>query len=56
MVGTEKTSAKVVSKTAYKLSEVELTVDFFQSKLLSLSLKTEDHDPGEKIEPSVATN
>ena len=34
----------------------QLTVQFFQSELLGLADETEDHKPGDKVEPSVETD
>ena len=34
----------------------QLTVDFFQGKLLGLADETEDHAPGDEVEPSVETD
>ena len=55
-VGTEKTSVKDVSGRQGDQGEVSLTVYLFQGELLGFSNKTEDHEPGDKIEPRVETN
>jgi hypothetical protein len=52
-VGTEKTSAKPVSGRPHEPGEVLLTVDLFQGELLGLSDETEDHEPSDKVEPSI---
>jgi len=52
-VGTEKTSARNISGRPHEPSGVLLTVNFFQGELLSLSDETEDHEPSDKVKPSV---
>jgi hypothetical protein len=52
-VGTENTSAKYVSGRPDESDEVALTIQLFQGELLGLSDETEDHKPGDQIEPSV---
>ena len=55
-VGTEKTSARDVSRMPGEPVEVSLTVYLFQGELLGLSDETEDHKPGDKVEPSIETD
>ena len=56
LVGTEKTSARDVSVALDDQSQGQLTVQFFQGELLGLSDKAEDHEPGNKVEPSIETD
>jgi hypothetical protein len=58
-VGTEKTSAKNVSGSPHddiSRPGVFHTVNLFQGELLGLSDETEDHEPGDKVEPSIETD
>lgn len=47
---------KDVSTRPDEPGEVPLTVDFFQGELLGLPNETEDHKPGNQIEPGVETD
>lgn len=55
-VGTEKTSARDVSRRADQTREVLITVYFFQGELLGLADETEDHEPGDEVEARVEAN
>jgi hypothetical protein len=53
LVGTMKTSVRNVSHQLIVADTPLLTVNFFQSELLSLSDKTENHAPSDGIEPGI---
>jgi anti-sigma-K factor RskA len=56
LVGTEKISARDVSRRADQTPEILLTVYFFQGELLSLADETEDHEPSDEVEARVEAN
>ena len=57
-VGTEKTSAKRERQWKAKSGRARssLTVQLLQGELLGFSNETEDHKPGDKVEPSIETD
>lgn len=59
-VGTEKTSMRERQwggpDQSNELPGLGLTVQFLQGQLLGFSDKTEDHEPGDEVEPSIETD
>lgn len=51
-----KTSARDVNARPDELGEASLTIQFFQGELLGLTDETEDHKPGDKVEPGIKPN